>query len=132
MSIPDPWFILVSCSVRNSIIFLLWLDDIIENASSGNPMPSPNSVKLARLLTGFSNRNDLAKNIEMKAGLHGIMIAPKKNPKLNPLGKGFSNSGAEKLNLDWKSTSSIMAMLRTARIPKATGETVPITAVRDC
>jgi len=67
------------------------------------------------------------------AGLQGKTIAPKKNPKIKELANGFLVTGAFicfGISL-LKSKLNIRNKLTTARIPKAIGDTIPITLVND-
>jgi hypothetical protein len=63
------------------ITSLLFDCEITENARRGKPIPRLNEVKFSKLVAGVSNRKALAKKVAINAGLHGIIIAPKKNPK---------------------------------------------------
>jgi hypothetical protein len=69
----------------------------------------------------------------INAGLQGITIAPKKNPKTKALRKGLLRIGALTFFgiILLKSKSRIRKMLMIDRIPNAIGEITPITFVNE-
>lgn len=75
--------------VKKPIIFLLHCPETKLKINNGKPSPSPKARKLDMLEAKFPNKRALAKNAVIKAGLHGITIAPKKKPKINALCTGF-------------------------------------------
>ena len=114
------------------IIFLFHFADKIENASKGNPKPIPKAKKLIMLDVKLLNNNALAKKAAINAGLHGITIAPKKNPKIKALSSGFFAvfTFAFGKNLE-KSRLNIKNKLIIPSIANAIGETMPMTFVND-
>ena len=79
---PDVLLILILCFWSVWIICWLFVCESSVNVRSGVPIPSPNRVKFSMLFMGFVKRNARAKNVAMNAGLQGMIMAPKKNPKL--------------------------------------------------
>ena len=66
------------------------------------------------------------------AGLHGRTIAPKKNPKINELKKGFLTVGDFICGSNLlKSKLNIKNKLTIAKIPKAIGEIIPMALVSE-
>jgi len=85
------------------------------------------------LETKLLNNNALAKKALINAGLQGITIAPKKKPYNNAVKRGLLVIGDLILlgNILERSTLKIKSRLITPKIPKAIGETIPITLVKD-
>ena len=94
MIIPADKLIVFLFFVKNLIIELLHFRDIIENNKRGVPIPIPKNKKLNIFVKKFVTKRDLAKRAAIKAGLQGTTIAPKKNPNINALSKGFFKIGA--------------------------------------
>ena len=119
--------------VKNPIIFSLHCPEIKLKINSGVPSPIPKARKLDILEIKFSNKRALAKKAAIKAGLHGITIAPKKKPKIKAFFIGFLLpvwTFVFGTNLE-KSVSNIKAKLIIPKIAKAIGETIPIILVSD-
>ena len=67
--------------------------EIIENIRRGRAIPIPKNVKLS-MLAAKSKVDVLIANKTMRdAGLQGKIIAPKKNPNMKELAKGFLATG---------------------------------------
>ncbi len=126
-------FIALLFFVKKPIMFLLHCPETKLKANSGAPSPNPNAIKLNMLEIKSPNKKALAKNAAIKAGLHGITIAPKKKPKTNALFNGFLLPVwmfALGINLE-KLRSNIKARLIKPRMANATGEIMLMTLVRD-
>lgn len=92
----------------------------------------PNNKKLSRFVKKPMVDELIANNTVNAAGLQGKMINPKNAPNNTEFKYGFFASGvfifgkiSEKLKL------KIIIILTTVSIPKAIGETIPITFVND-
>ena len=118
--------------VAKFIIDWLHFEETSEKNKRGNPRPIPKKTKFNIVLKKFENNKDLAKNAEINAGLQGITIAPKKNPYNKAFITGLFAVGVFGfgINLE-KSTLNINAILTRIKIPKAIGEIIPITLVRE-
>ena len=95
-------------------------------------MPIPKNMKLNKFAIKPIVEVLIANKTINEAGLHGRTMAPKKNPNPNELKKGFLAVG----DFIWgksreKSKLNIKNKLTIAKIPKAIGETIPITLVKD-
>ena len=105
----------------------------MENIKRGRAIPIPKNTKLKRFETKLIVEVLIANKTIKDAGLQGKTIAPKKNPKMNELSKGFFVTGARIClgnNLE-KSKLKIKNKLTIAKIPKAIGEIIPIALVRE-
>ena len=111
---------------------LLHWPEITENNNRGRAIPMPKNTKLSRFVAKPIVDVLIAKRTIRDAGLHGRIMAPKKNPKMNDVKRGFLVMGALTFgkNLE-KSILNIKNILITARIPNAMGEIIPITFVRE-
>ena len=118
--------------VKNPIIDLFHFDETAENINKGTLMPIPKKIKLKRFVTALIVVVVNANKTIREAGLHGITIAPKNNPKINALSNGFFFSGALTFGKNLpKSKSKIKNRLTIARIAKAIGEIIPIAFVNE-
>ncbi len=125
-------FIILFLFARKLIIMSLFAAEIIEKINSGAAIPIPKMIKLNRLAIKLMVDVLIAKSITKEAGLQGSTIAPKKNPKINELKKGFLVTGAWIFGKSFpKSTLNINKILINARIPNAIGEIIPIAFVKD-
>jgi len=86
------------------ITAVLFCADIIEKSNRGVPIPNPKSKKLNRLLMKLVVDVLIANNIISDAGLQGRTIAPKNNPNMNALNRGFFLDGGI---YSWENSSYI-------------------------
>ena len=119
--------------VKNPITDSLHWAEIIEKASRGRAIPIPKNMKLNRFVTKPIVDVLIANKTINDAGLQGKTIAPKKKPKIKDVANGFFVTGARNClgnNLE-KSKLNIRNKLTIAKIPKAIGDIIPITLVRE-
>ncbi len=119
--------------VKKPITDSLHWAEIIEKASKGRAIPIPKKMKLNRFVTKPMVDVLMANKTINDAGLQGKTIAPKKKPKIKEVANGFLVIGAfiffgiilvkSKLNMRNK--------LTRAKIPKAIGDMIPMTLVRE-
>ncbi|MCK5660025.1 MAG: hypothetical protein KAH86_01600 [Methanosarcinales archaeon] len=113
---------------------LLEAVEINENARRGDAIPAPKNTKRKILPTKSMVEVDivLVKRTAIKSGLQGNTIAPKKKPKRNALIIGFLTTGALVFGRNFpKSILNISNKLIIINMPKAMGEIISITAVRE-
>jgi len=129
---PVVTFILRLCCTRNFIIVALEACDIREKTKSGKPIPIPKNMNVIKLLTKSIEITLLAKSAAMNNGLQGTTIAPKKKPYTKAPINGFLTVGVSILGKNLPtSISKISNKLIIISIPKAIGETIPITWVKE-
>jgi len=111
---------------------LLHWAEIAAKINNGRAIPIPKNMKLNKFVTKPIVEVLIANKTTNEAGLHGRTMAPKKNPKPNELKKGFLDVGDRICgkNLE-KSKLNIKNKLTNAKIPKAMGEMIPITLVKE-
>ena len=132
MTIPAERLIFLLYLTRKPIVF--WLDaaERNESASNGVPIPNPKDRKLSIFAKALVVIATLAKNAAINAGLQGITIAPKNNPKRNALSIGFFVVGVFALGRYFPiSISKINKRLINPKITNAIGEITPMTLVKD-
>lgn len=117
---------------KNEVIARLDSQGNAESISSGKPIPIPNAMKLKRFKIKSMVGSDLANNVAMNKGLHGITTMPKKNPNKKALIRGFFEEGEWNCgNNDPMSNPNIKRMLIIPNTENAIGDTTPITSVKD-
>ena len=103
----------------------------MDKTKRGAPIPNPKNKKFKRLMKKLAVvvfKNKAA----IKAGLHGITIAPKKNPNRKAFFKGFLDVGVLNLGKNFpKSKLKIKNKLITANKVNAIGDITPITFVNE-
>lgn len=106
--------------------------DTTEKARSGAPIPRPKERNWIMFNKKSAVLAVVANNAAIKRGLHGMIIAPKKKPKANAFRKGFLNVGVFVFGINFPmSTLNISNTLMSNRNPKANGEMIPITFVKE-
>jgi hypothetical protein len=111
---------------------------------NGKPMPMPKDTKRAIFTAKSIPVAVVVKRTAINAGLHGITIAPKKNPYVKAFAQGFLAIGARpgrtgrilsmstsKSKINDKRLVTIRKRLIISSMPKAIGEAILITLVRD-
>lgn len=83
MIIPAHKLIFLCLVVNQVITVLLLFAEISEKINSGKAMPTPNKIKLNKLVMKLTVDAEIAKSTIRDAGLHGKTIAPKKSPKIS-------------------------------------------------
>jgi hypothetical protein len=120
------------CLAKKSINELVKDADSNEKIRSGNPIPKPNEMKVTRFSKKPIVDNVVVKSAAINNGLHGITIAPKKNPKRRALNLGSFEIGVLILgSISPMFMFRINIMLITRSKLKAMGEITPITLVSD-
>ena len=111
---------------------MLEAEDITENNNIGKDMPIPNAIKFSILTKNSITANALAKRAAINDGLHGITIAPKKNPNTNIPNREFLTFGVLTFG-KYLPTSifNINNMLIINNIKNAIGDIIPIIFVKD-
>ena len=99
-----------------------------EKTRRGKAIPVPKKRKLTIFSKKVTVDKVLTKRAAINNGLQGITIAPKKKPNMKELKRGFLVIGILTLGINSpKSILNIKRRLIMVSIPKAIGETTPIT-----
>jgi hypothetical protein len=118
--------------VRNLITAELAVVEMSAKAMSGKASPTPKKRNFVILPRKSALRRERVNIVAMNKGLHGITIAPKKKPFINPLARGFLTIGTRILGRSFPtSIFTRSSKLITINIPKAIGDTTSITLVSD-
>lgn len=89
-------------------------------------------MKFSMLIAKFDPAIVFVKSAAMNNGLHGMTIAPKKNPNRSALKKGFLTAGVWNFGRNLPmSILKISSILIIASIVNAIGDTIPITLFRE-
>ena len=111
---------------------LLEAVEISEKTRSGKAIPTPKNRKRRRFPRKSIVDTVLVKRTAMNRGLQGITIAPKKKPNNNALSIGFLAAGVWVLGMNLPmSMLNISSKLIITSMPKAIGEIISITLVRE-
>ena len=132
MIIPAVRLIPLVCFVNQLITLFPDAAENTANKSNGTAIPTPNKMKLNKLLMKLTVDVLTANNTASEPGLHGNTTAPKNNPNTNALQYGFCNTGAFAFGINFeKSTLKMRSMLINASSPNAIGETIDMAFVND-
>ena len=118
--------------VKNPITLLDHCAEINVSVNNEIAIPIPKNMKLNKFAINDKVEVLMANKTISDAGLHGRIIAPKKKPNPKELKKGFLAFGVTILGKNLvKLKLKIKNKLTIARIPKAIGDTIPITFVNE-